>query len=282
MAVCMLHAAAPQRLKFQPNQTDAQLVPAPAHRPPRAHTRWGQGVGSSNPHHHHKPPARPPRCQRRCRPAPRPTFFTIFCSSTRKARTMRSLTTPAARWPPYARCTVFLLLFTRCREEGRTAGSCRQRTAAQTAVMSRPAAGADHPQTSGGAHRPSAAGKVETAGVLAAASTALFRCCCEWGSPRSGAGQRWGRWGGRSSSWPAGTPACHLHLEATKRAHQQLADHSCAKGEHAACKEMVRGCSKACPSHGHSMQQAPQGTIFDSACHAPGVFTIRWVLLLEA
>ena len=54
-------------------------------------------------------------------------FFTIFCSSTRKARTMRSLTTPAARWPPYARCTVFLLLFTRCRLLGRTAGSCGAR-----------------------------------------------------------------------------------------------------------------------------------------------------------
>lgn len=67
--------------------------------------------------------------------APHPTFFTIFCSSTRKARTMRSLTTPAARWPPYARCTVFLLLFTRCREEGRTAGSCGQRAAARTVVV---------------------------------------------------------------------------------------------------------------------------------------------------
>ena len=37
------------------------------------------------------------------------TFFTIFCSSTRKARTMRSRTAPPLSTPPYARFTVFLL-----------------------------------------------------------------------------------------------------------------------------------------------------------------------------
>ena len=36
-------------------------------------------------------------------------FFTIFCSSTRNARTMRSRTAPPLSTPPYARCTVFLL-----------------------------------------------------------------------------------------------------------------------------------------------------------------------------
>lgn len=29
-------------------------------------------------------------------------------------------------------------------------------------------------------------------------------------APRSAAGPRWGKWGESSSSWPAGTPACHL------------------------------------------------------------------------
>lgn len=38
------------------------------------------------------------------------TFFTIFCSSTRNARTMRSRTTECARWPPYARRTVLARL----------------------------------------------------------------------------------------------------------------------------------------------------------------------------
>ena len=56
----------------------------------------------------------------------RRTFFTIFCSSTKKARTMRSRTAPPLSTPPYARCTVFLLLESRallyC--AGRKRGTC--------------------------------------------------------------------------------------------------------------------------------------------------------------
>jgi hypothetical protein len=36
------------------------------------------------------------------------TFLTIFCSSTRNARTMRSLTAPPESTPPYDRDTDFL------------------------------------------------------------------------------------------------------------------------------------------------------------------------------
>ena len=89
-----------------------------------AHYRIGWSASVAVPSHVPPAPFRPCTSTRRCT---QPTFFTIFCSSTRKARTMRSLTTPAARWPPYARCTVFLDLLMRCRLEGRTAGSCGER-----------------------------------------------------------------------------------------------------------------------------------------------------------
>jgi len=52
------------------------------------------------------------------------TFFTIFCSSIRKARTTRSLTQFAQRDPPYARWTVLVGLETWEYSRGRRAGTC--------------------------------------------------------------------------------------------------------------------------------------------------------------
>ncbi len=52
------------------------------------------------------------------------TFFTIFCSSIRKARTMRSLTQLPHREPPYARCTDFVGRETCAYSWGRRAGIC--------------------------------------------------------------------------------------------------------------------------------------------------------------
>lgn len=131
--------AAPPSTRWPNNQRENQSQPPPA------------------PTH---PPAHPTQA--------RPTFFTIFCSSTRKARTMRSLTTPAARWPPYARCTVFLLLLMRCRELGRTAGSCAGQGAGARcggAVSRRAGAAARQRRQGGGSP-----------------AAAICGCCCSSGA----------------------------------------------------------------------------------------------------
>ena len=52
------------------------------------------------------------------------TFLTIFCSSMRKARTIRSRTQLAHLEPPYARWTVFLGLEIWEYSRGRRAGTC--------------------------------------------------------------------------------------------------------------------------------------------------------------
>lgn len=57
--------------------------------------------------------------------ASRITFFTIFCSSIRKARTTRSLVQLAQRLPPYERETVFLGRETVAYSRGRRAGIYR-------------------------------------------------------------------------------------------------------------------------------------------------------------
>jgi hypothetical protein len=52
------------------------------------------------------------------------TFFTIFCSSIKKARTMRWRTHWPHREPPYARDTFFCRLLMRWYSDGRSAGIC--------------------------------------------------------------------------------------------------------------------------------------------------------------
>ena len=52
------------------------------------------------------------------------TFFTIFCSSMRKARVTRSLTQLAQREPPYERETVFFGREMVEYSRGRRAGIC--------------------------------------------------------------------------------------------------------------------------------------------------------------
>ena len=87
-------------------------------------------------------PARPPARPR----APR-TFFTIFCSSTRKARMMRSFTTAWLRWPPYARCTVLFFLLRRESSLGRRAGSCVHTRAGTVSALVPAAPTATRPST---------------------------------------------------------------------------------------------------------------------------------------
>ena len=52
------------------------------------------------------------------------TFFTIFCSSIKNARTIRSRTQLPHLEPPYARCTVFWGLLVVAYSLGRRAGTC--------------------------------------------------------------------------------------------------------------------------------------------------------------
>lgn len=63
------------------------------------------------------------------------TFLTIFCSSMRKARTMRSRTQLPHLEPPYARWTVFLGLEIWAYSWGRRAGTCEGKAASQHAIV---------------------------------------------------------------------------------------------------------------------------------------------------
>jgi hypothetical protein len=63
------------------------------------------------------------------------TFLTIFCSSMRKARTMRSRTQLPHLEPPYARCTVFLGLEIWAYSRGRRAGIWNRRSCQQAVFL---------------------------------------------------------------------------------------------------------------------------------------------------
>lgn len=129
----------------------------------------------------------------------RRAFFTIFCSSTRKARTMRSRTAPPLSTPPYARCTVFLLcdrrLLLYC--AGRRRGTCVGRRAAGVR------------QAQGACALDLAVGlEIRVAGLLTPAAAAAAR---RSGHARRGCGPgRLPASEAPSPSWGCtATPACH-------------------------------------------------------------------------